>query len=298
MMPKLSEIIENAKSGILYICKKYKRLIFIICDYNSNIMILLNNTADSREVLSEKIFKNGLSIYEVIRIFKGKPIFLKDNIIRLANSLNKSKIEIEVEKLNLPDKLKRFIQLENITEGNLKYVLHFTNGKIDEYIFQIPHSYPTTADYHNGVPTITYKAMRENPEVKYINPELRTLTNHLIQENKVYEILLVDRDGYITEGSRSNVFFIRDETLYTCPLQYVLPGTSRKRVFDICNCYSIPVVEKRISCESLSDYDAVFLTGTSPLILPVNRINHIPYHPDSPFLHRLMKYYFALLENY
>ena len=75
--------------------------------------------------------------------------------------------------------------------------------------FPIPHAYPTSEDYKQGVPTLTYSAMRENPGVKYINTDLRTRTNRLIKQKQVYEVLLVDKEGYITEGSRSNVFFIR-----------------------------------------------------------------------------------------
>jgi len=260
-------------------------------------MILLNNTIHNGKEFSEKIFEKGLSIYEVVRIFKGNPVFLQDNLIRLQNSLKTSNIEIDVQNLNIPEKLKSLIQLEHITEGNLKYVLHFTTGKSDEYIYQIPHSYPTATDYEQGVPTITCQAVRKNPGVKYINPELRTFTNQLIRENQVYEVLLTDSEGFLTEGSRSNVFFIRDRILYTAPLAYVLPGTSRKRVFNVCEEHQIPVIEKRIACESLHSYDAAFLTGTSPLLLPINRINNVHYATDLPFLHELMKYYFALLEE-
>lgn len=260
-------------------------------------MILLNNVVKEDAEFSEKIFENGLSIYEVIRIFKGKPIFLKDNIQRLDNSLKKSNIGIDVQSLNLPEKLQHFIALAHMTQGNLKYVLHFTTDKSDEYVFQIPHSYPTEQDYRQGVATLTYPAIRENPEVKYINPDLRNLTNRLIRENNVYEILLVDQEGYITEGSRSNVFFLQNDVLYTAPLQYVLPGTSRKRVFDICKAHHLPLEERRIACDTLNEYDAAFITGTSPLILPIHRIDTITYSTDHPLMRELMKHYFALLQS-
>ncbi len=260
-------------------------------------MVLINNQPEENNAFSEKIIENGLSIYEVIRVFEGHPIFLKDNIVRLSNSLIKSNIGIRVESLGIPEKLQRFITLENMTEGNIKYVLHFTSKNPDEYIFKIPHAYPTEDQYRNGVPTMTLRAMRENPEVKYINADLRTQTNLLIREHHVYEVLLVDKDGFITEGSRSNVFFIKGETLYTSPLQYVLPGTSRKRVFQLCKDKHIQVIEKRIDSNRLNEYDIAFITGTSPLILPVNGIDDIRYNADNEFLHRLMKDYFALLER-
>lgn len=260
-------------------------------------MILLNNTAITKDDFSEKIFEDSLSIYEVVRIFKGKPIFLSDNLQRLDNSLKKSNIHVDVKSLNIPEKLMHFIGLEHITEGNLKYVLHFKQAQPDEYIFQIPHSYPTARDYEQGVPTMTFPAVRENPGVKYINTDLRTLSNRLIHENQVYEILLVDRDGFITEGSRSNVFFIKGDVLYTAPVEYVLPGTSRKRVIEICKICHCLVEEKRIALTDLAGYDAAFLSGTSPLILPINRIDKIQFDPQNPLLQKLMKEYFTLLQN-
>lgn len=260
-------------------------------------MILINNTAIEKDDFSEQIFENSLSIYEVVRVFKGRPIFLSDNLQRLDNSLKKSNIHMNVKSLNIPEKLKHFIDLSHITEGNLKYVLHFKQAQPDEYIFQIPHSYPTARDYEQGVATMTYPAVRENPEIKYINADLRTLANRLMHDNQVYEILLVDRNGFITEGSRSNVFFIKGNVLYTAPVEYVLPGTSRKRVIEICKICQCPVEEKQIALSGLSGYDAAFLSGTSPLILPIHRIDNLYLDPKNQLLQKLMKQYFTLLQN-
>lgn len=273
--------------------KRYPQTGIII----STTMILFNNQLTENAAFDEKKLEDGLSIYEVVRVFGNTPIFLSDNLQRLSNSLKKSNIQIQVESLNIPEKLGRLIAMEHISEGNLKYVLHFTAGRMDEYIYQIPHSYPTSRDYSQGVAVMTYPAVRENPEIKYINYNFRELMNHLIREHQVYEILLRDQENYITEGSRSNVFMIRKNVLYTAPTDYVLPGTSRKRVLDICKQHRIRVIEERIPYAALKDFDAAFLTGTSPLILPINCIDVISFNPGNPLLRQLMNYYFALLEN-
>lgn len=260
-------------------------------------MILFNDTPYPVIEFSEESLKNGLTIYEVIRILNKQPIFLKDNLMRLDNSLKKSNIDIDVTSLKIPDKLKRLIDLQQIEEGNIKYVLHFGQDQIKEYVYQIPHHYPNAQDYKNGVPTITYATMRANPSVKYLNENLRALTNQLILEHQVYEILLVDNEGFVTEGSRSNVFFIKENKLYTSPLEYVLPGTSRKRVFDICHEHQIPVIEQRINSKYLEEYESAFLTGTSPLILPICLINSIKFSVNTPFLRQLMNNYFDLLKK-
>lgn len=259
--------------------------------------LLLNNTEIEVSDFSDKIFGSGLSIYEVIRVFNHKPIFLNDNLMRLSNSIKKSNLDIEVSNLDIKNKLQRFIALENISEGNLKYVLHIVSDRTDEYLYQIPHSYPSEENYQNGVKTITLHAVRENPEVKYVNESLRELTNKLIRENQVYEILLIDNEEYITEGSRSNVFFIQGNTLYTASVQHVLPGTCRKRVIDICKDNGIALKEERTAYSSVQKYDAAFITGTSPLILPIRQIDNFMFNTNNQLLRRLMNIYFALLKN-
>lgn len=260
-------------------------------------MMLYNNVPLEKRLFSEDILNTGLSLYEVCRVFRGNVIFWEDNLLRLENSIRKSNVNIDIHSLHIKEKLEHLIHLEGIKEGNLKYVLHITSGKIDEYIYQIQHSYPTEEDYRSGVDTITYHAMRDNAEIKYINPHLRETTNELIRSHGVYEILLIDRDECITEGSRSNVFFIRDNTFYTTPIPYVLPGTSRKRVLEICQQENILVVEKRIPCADLKNFDTAFITGTSPLVLPIRKIDHLFFNPDHPLLRKVMERYFSLLTS-
>ena len=261
-------------------------------------MILFNNQPISNNKFSEEILNHGLSIYEVCRVFRGKVIFLDDNLSRLANSIKKSGVHLDFSTLGVENKLNRLIQLEHIKEGNIKYVLRLTPSGVDEYVYQIPHSYPPEEAYEQGVDTVTLRAMRENAEVKYINSNLRETTNAIIKEKNVYEVLLVDDDDCITEGSRSNVFFVQGDTLRTAPLPYVLPDTSRKRVLALCEKDHIPVIERKVNLRELSSFDAAFITGTSPLVLPIRRIDDQLFNPSHPLLKRVMDAYFQLLEHH
>ena len=91
--------------------------------------MLFNNKPIDNKEYSEDILNEGLSIYEVCRVFRGKVIFLNDNLLRLDNSIKKSNIAIDLNSLHVADQLNRLIQLENIKEGNIKVVEH-TNLKI------------------------------------------------------------------------------------------------------------------------------------------------------------------------
>ena len=260
-------------------------------------IIIHNHTPVERDSFSEDILHTGLSLYEVFRVFRGDVIFMEDNLSRLAHSIRKSRLDINITDLNIPEKLEQMIRLEGLTEGNIKYVLHIVDKTVNEYIYQIHFYYPTEEEYRLGVDVITLRAERENAEVKYINHALREKTNQLIHAHRVYEILLINNEQYITEGSRSNVFFIRENTLYTTPLPYVLPGTTRKRVLEICNRETIPVIETAIPYRELSRYESAFLTGTSPLILPIRTIDHARLDPGHPLLRRVMECYFSLLSR-
>ena len=86
--------------------------------------MLFNNKPIDNKEYSEDILNEGLSIYEVCRVFRGKVIFLNDNILRLDNSIKKSNLAIDLNSLHVADQLNRLIQLENIKEGNIKVVEH------------------------------------------------------------------------------------------------------------------------------------------------------------------------------
>ena len=260
-------------------------------------MMLFNNKPIDNKEYSEDILNEGLSIYEVCRVFRGKVIFLNDNILRLDNSIKKSNIAIDLNSLHVADQLNRLIQLENIKEGNIKYVLRVTPKGIEQYVYQIKHSYPSEEAYQHGVDTVTCHAIRENAEVKYVNSGLREMTNKIIQEQGVSEVLLIDQDNCVTEGSRSNVFFVRDNVFYTAPLPHVLPGTSRKRVLNICQEEGMTVVEQRVNYKDIASYQAAFITGTSPLVLPIAHIDGIAFDPHHPLLVKVMEHYFKLLSK-
>ncbi|MDR2414054.1 MAG: aminotransferase class IV [Odoribacteraceae bacterium] len=252
-----------------------------------------------RGAFSEDRFLEGFSLYEVFRVFDGRLLFPGDNIARLENSARKSGRAFRVSPGLVAGQLERLIRLEGIKEGNIKYVLHAPGGnagdRVEEYAYRVPHDYPGEADYRDGVKVITLEAARENAEVKYINPGLRSMADRLTREHGAREVLLVDGEGYITEGSRSNVFFARGGKLYTAPVPRVLPGTTRKRVLEECARGGITVVEECIALADVGSVQAAFLTGTSTLVLPVRQINDTVLDARDPLLRQVMARYQALV---
>lgn len=254
---------------------------------------IINNEIKDISYNIEDNFIGKLTIYEVIRVINGKALFIEDNIKRLKDSIYKSGKNYKAEIIDdIKEKINSFISIMNVSSANIKYALVFDENSVDEYIYTIKHTYPNPDDYINGVPVSSIRYTRENPNIKYANLSLRETTNKIIEKNNVYEVILINKDNFMTEGSRSNLFFIKNDELFTAPVKYVLPGTSRKRVFNMCTKNNIELKEKLISYDDISMFDSAFITGTSPLLLPISNIDGIKMKTNTNLLQKLINLYF------
>ena len=111
-------------------------------------------------------------------------------------------------------------------------------------------------------------------------------------------MLLVDRNERITEGSRSNVFFVKGNRFYTAPDSMVLSGVTRKKVMECLADLEFTIVEEAVFTSEISTFDAVFLTGTSPKVLPVRSIGKQVFNTQLLVVNELMNQYNHLIDNY
>ena len=121
--------------------------------------------------------------------------------------------------------------------------------------------------------------------------DLRDATDKAIRSGDLYEVLLVNSDGRITEGSRSNVFFIRNGEVYTAPADKVLLGVTRTMIIRIMEKAGIPLHYYSVKNDELKSFDAAFISGTSPKVLPIASIDGIPFDVNDPLLRYVMEQY-------
>ncbi|MFA5420230.1 MAG: aminotransferase class IV, partial [Bacteroidales bacterium] len=95
----------------------------------------------------------------------------------------------------------------------------------------------------------------------------------------------------ITEGSRSNVFFIKENELFTAKVNSVLPGVTRAIVIQIIRALRFQLHETDIDVRDLPKFQSAFLTGTSPGILPIQSIDVFLLTIDHPLLRQLFAAY-------
>jgi branched-chain amino acid aminotransferase len=219
----------------------------------------------------------GTSLYEVIRIIDGIPLFLEKHLERLKYSSNIVKLRLWMEINEIKNKISEVIKVNNIFDGNVKIVFNFNKNDESEkntfLAYFIPHHYPSEKQYSEGVKTILFFAERNNPNAKVVNDNLRRRTDEKMKETGSYEALLVDKSGNITEGSRSNIFMVKGDVVISAPLGDVLPGITRQSIIDICSQEGLNFREERVSYKDLKAIDALFITGTSPKVLPIKSVD-------------------------
>jgi branched-chain amino acid aminotransferase len=235
---------------------------------------ILNGELQPAELFDNSLIYEGNSIYEVIRMVKGLPVFFNDHTGRLETSARLQKRTMLAEIKYLRKDIIALSRSEKKKEINLKIVFNYNNGSNNYLIYFIKPIYPSADQYKKGVKGILFFAERRDPESKVINHKLRSEIYYKLILERAYEALLVNNHNCITEGSRSNIFFIKGDNLITAPEKDVLSGITRKHILEICRETGVNVEFSCINADRITEYESVIMTGTSPVVLPFNCIDN------------------------
>ena len=232
------------------------------------------------------LFDKYKSVYEVIK-YSSVFLFGEEHQQRLKKSIQiafpgyQCKYSFELEEL------KRLFEANQIEEGNVR-IDYFPEEKT-AIAFLIPHFYPPADYYEIGVKAAFQYDERPMQNAKTYNALIREKANAIITEKEVFETILVDDFGNITEGSRSNVFLIRGDNVYTTPEEVVLPGITRMNMISFLRKNNIPLIIKEIKASEIKNYEALFFTGTSIGALPCCSVDEVVFEVKNPLLQNIIR---------
>ena len=239
--------------------------------------------------VEERAFLFADGIYEVVRVYGGRPFDLEPHMARLVRSARELRLP-EPDFEGLTRVTRELIERNQIQEGTVYYQI--TRG------FHGPraHAFPTG----NGAPTVLVlthplapeklaeheRQLREGvaaitvPEQRWARCDIKSvslLPNVLAKQQAVergaYEALFV-RDGFVIEGSSSNVFAVLDGEIVTYPAcNYILNGITRQRVIRTARELGYTVREEGIPLAALSRCQELFLTATVTEVMAVTRVD-------------------------
>jgi branched-chain amino acid aminotransferase len=237
------------------------------------------------------------SVYEVIRVEEGIPLFFEDYMQRLRNSFALLKRDMPLPEEEVALIVGNLIRVNGHVSGPVKLV--FGAGDLHFFMaFLMRAHLPGPEEYTTGVKTVFMRETRANPNIKMWNIGLRDRSVKLLEKSEAYEAILVNPLGQVTEASRSNVFFIRGGDVYTTADEMILPGITRKKVLEVCRLHGIPVHFTTVIADEVDQFDSCFLTGTARKIVPVRLLEDFVFGVDNPVMKAISDHFESFVRQY
>jgi len=287
------QFLSAAENKLLFLSS----ILMIMSECISRVFIENGTIKDSSVFDLAKVFEDEV-VYEVIRLRDGIPVFLEDHYERLTGSAAYGGHELLLSDTQLASHIIKLRELSGIKDGNIKVSLKYSPSYTGYLIYFINARYPGPEMYDRGVTGILYYAERRNPVAKVFNHKLRSSIYSELIQTGAYEALLVNRSGCITEGSRSNIFFIRGNKIITAPGDCVLGGITRKKILQICRDDRLDLDFRCVHAGELGGMDAVFMTGTSPNVLPFREISSNMFNVKNERMLALAGRYMQMIREY
>lgn len=240
----------------------------------------------------------GFGVYENIRISNGTVFFLKDHIERLIESAKIIEISHPFNTAFIENSVFNFVKNTKLATYNLKILLigGSTKENASLYIFCLNPLFPDKKLYKEGAKFITYNYERDFPHAKTLNMLESYLAYRKAKELGAYDALLINHDGFITEGTRTNFFCIKNKTIYSPYEKDILLGVMRKATLKVAPENNYQIVEKNIKLDDIKSFNGAFVTSTSSKIIPIKSIDgYILNVPDT--LKELMRLLNDFLTN-
>jgi D-alanine transaminase len=232
-------------------------------------------------------------VYEVVKYYRGKPFRYQDHMDRLKRSLHEVLIDIE-DFDSFKTIFQALLERNKLTTQEAGIYLQITRGshtRIHRFPENItPTVYATAFPFSskqdqlkNGIKVITADDIRWlRCDIKSIALLPNVLGAQKAAENNAEEIIFI-RNGVVTEASHSNVMGVKDGAVFTHPdSNLILPGITKKVVFEICKANNIKVVEEGISALKLVGMDEIMIIGTGSEVTPVVQIDENPVRDGKP----------------
>ena len=231
-------------------------------------------------------FLFGDSIYEVIASYKKKPFKIDEHLDRLFINLKNIKLSINISRQEVKDIVEAVIEKNNLS--NQIIYLQISRGA-DDIRNHIPSVNVDPTVFISSFPLNDLPLKEINPIKVSLKKDFRWRKSNIkstsllanvmykiqAQEEDYFEIILQE-DGFITEGAVSNIFYVKDNEVKTPSLENnILPGVTRAVIINILKEMKIPIIESKISVEDFMEADEIWITNTTKGVLLVSEIDEI-----------------------
>lgn len=261
----------------------------------------------------------GLGVFEGIRCYntaRGPAIFrVEEHIDRLLKSAHIFMLKVPFSRDELIRATIDTVRENGLTECYIRPIVYIGDGAMGLYVKDNPvrvsiaawewGSYLGEEGLQKGIRVKTSSFIRGHVNSNmtrgkvcgyYVNSQL---AKREAIENGYQEALILDMDGYVSEGSGENVFIVRKGTVKTTPLTSILEGITRDSVMRIARDEGMEPVEARFTRDEVYISDEAFFTGTAAEITPIVELDSRRIGPGSPgpLTKRIQEVFFATVRG-
>lgn len=278
-----------------------------LANWNGKEMPLL----DVKVSVLDRAFLFGDAVYEVIRVYEKRLFRLDDHLDRLFCSLSSMQISgVEINEVRKRivttlehSGLKDGLAYIQITRGEgVRHHWYPENMQPNVLIFLDSFHDPYEDQRQHGTYAVTYTDIRwARNDIKCTSLAANCMAAQYAHSRGCRDVIFVDGDGLVTEGSHTSVFAVKDGNVIIAPASAkVLPGITKRQVIELARLGDIPLREGRIKATAISELDEIFLAGTPEEILPVVQVDShtIGNGKPGPVVRKLQAQFKSALNNW
>ncbi len=255
--------------------------------------------------LNDLAVLRGYSAFEALRTYNRQPFRLDEHLNRLYHSAELIDLSIPWSHAEIAAIIHEIIDRNPYKQASIRMLV--TGGLTEDGI--LPLNKPALAvlisplgerdlsKFEQGYTLITTRLQRETPEAKTTSYVSAIRALKVAARQHADDALFVNEHNQVLEGTRSNFFIFRDDTLVT-PHNGVLIGVTRNVVLELANGH-FPIEERPILLDELPLADEAFVTASSREITPVVQIDDIIIGNGKPGPHtwELEQSFIEMIEN-
>ena len=235
----------------------------------------------------------GMGVFEGVRAYEtkdGGAIFrLTEHTERLFTAASKINITIPFSSDELCQAQVDTMSKNKLTEGYIRPIVFLGNESMglrsqDSLSVNVAiacwewPSYMDPEAKKNGISVVKSPFQQYDNPLYSNNKIIGTYVNSIMAVNDAIskgaeEAILMDKNGYISEGSGENLFIVKNSKLITPTTDYCLNGITRQSVISIAKNLNYSVEEKNLSFEDLLNADEAFYSGTAVEITPISTVD-------------------------
>jgi len=235
----------------------------------------------------------GLGVFEGIRCYEtetGPALFrLNEHIERLFNSARIFLMDIPYAKKDIKEAVVETVRINKIKECYIRPIVYMGYGAMGLYAPENPVNVSIAAwqwgaylgekGVKNGIraKTSSFITNHVNSNMSRAKVTGYYVNSQLAKKEAIScgydEAILLDTEGYVSEGSGENIFMVRKGILKTTPLTSILEGITRNSIIEIAYDEGISVREQKFTRDELYIAEEAFFTGTAAEVTPIRMVD-------------------------